>query len=151
MQPFERPFPFATGPKRSANGGEKNFFIRGAEPTPQAVLRRVNPCQSLSNRFFAQGRYYTRASAYRKRRRFKHFWPISLSSRAVLAIKGQGLLPGLSKSTLSCIDGVCVHRRPPTIRPTSRGRRDLPRKKCAFWTRWRPVPVKKTSITRGPQ
>ena len=42
-------------------------------------------------------------------------------------------------------------RRLPTTRPTPRDLQEpiYPRKKCAIWTRWRPVPVK-TSITRGP-
>ena len=43
-------------------------------------------------------------------------------------------------------------RRLPTTRPTSRGHLEpiYPRKKCAIWTRWRPVPVKNANYPRAP-
>ena len=43
-------------------------------------------------------------------------------------------------------------RRLPTTRPTPRGLQEpiCPRKKCAIWTRWRPVPVKNVNYPRAP-
>ena len=43
-------------------------------------------------------------------------------------------------------------RRLPTTRPTPRDLQELicPRKKCAVWTRWRPVPVKNVNFSRAP-
>ena len=42
------------------------------------------------------------------------------------------------------------HRRLPTTRPTPRDHQEpiYPRKKCAIWTRWRPVPVKNVIDTQ---
>ena len=44
------------------------------------------------------------------------------------------------------------HRRLPTTRPTPGGLQEpiCPRKKCAIWTRWRPVPVKNVNYPRAP-
>ena len=44
------------------------------------------------------------------------------------------------------------YRRSPTTRPTPRGLQEpiCPRKKCAIWTRWRPVPVKNVNYPRAP-
>ena len=44
-------------------------------------------------------------------------------------------------------------RRLPTTRPTPRGLQEPipPRKKCAIWTRWRPVPVKNVNYPRPPR
>ena len=43
-------------------------------------------------------------------------------------------------------------RRLPTTRPTPRDHQEptCPRKKCAIWTRWRPVPVKNVNYPRAP-
>jgi hypothetical protein len=43
-------------------------------------------------------------------------------------------------------------RRLPTTRPTPRGLQEpiCARKKCAIWTRWRPVPVKNVNYPRAP-
>ena len=43
-------------------------------------------------------------------------------------------------------------RRLPTTRPTPRDRQEpiCPRKKCAIWARWRPVPVKNVNYPRAP-
>ena len=43
-------------------------------------------------------------------------------------------------------------RRLPTTRPTPRDLQEpiCPRKKCAIWTRWRPVPVKNVNYPRAP-
>ena len=44
-------------------------------------------------------------------------------------------------------------RRLPTTRPTPRGLQEpiCPRKKCAIWARWRPVPVKNVNYPRAPR
>jgi len=44
------------------------------------------------------------------------------------------------------------HRRLPTTRPTPRGLQEpsYPRKKCAIWARWRPVPGKNANYLRAP-
>jgi hypothetical protein len=59
----------------------------------------VNPCQTgLPG--VAKGRYYTRASAYAACAGASSiFGRFLLAARGALAIKGQGLLPGLSEST----------------------------------------------------
>ena len=43
-------------------------------------------------------------------------------------------------------------RRLPTTRPTPRDLQEpiCPRKKCAIWARWRPVPVKNVNFSRPP-
>ena len=45
------------------------------------------------------------------------------------------------------------HRGPPDPRPIPEGVREpiCPRKKCAIWTRWRPVPVKNANYPRPPR
>ena len=44
------------------------------------------------------------------------------------------------------------YRRLPTTGPTPRDLQEpfYPRKKCAIWTRWRPVPVKNGNYPRAP-
>ena len=44
-------------------------------------------------------------------------------------------------------------KRLPTTRPTPRDVQEpiCPRKKCAIWTRWRPVPVKNVNYPRPPR
>ena len=44
------------------------------------------------------------------------------------------------------------YRRLPTTRPTPRDLQEpiCPRKKCAIWTRWCPVPVKNANYPRAP-
>ena len=44
------------------------------------------------------------------------------------------------------------YRRLPTNGPTPRGLQEpiYPRKKCAIWARWRPVPVKNVNYPRAP-
>ena len=72
--------------------------------------------------------------------------------RGALAVLGQGLLPGLSESTRLLHRWRMRHRRLPTTRPTPRGLQEpiYPRKKCAIWTRWRPVPGKNVNYRRAP-
>ena len=45
------------------------------------------------------------------------------------------------------------HRRLPITRPTPRDLQEpiCPRKKCAIWARWRPVPVKNVNYPRAPR
>ena len=112
----------------------------------------VESCQSLPNRS-PGGRIgsvlYTCKRLRRMRRRFKHFWPKSLSRQRSFSKFRAGL--GSETSRL-------LHRwrkrrrRLPTTRPTPRGRPEpiCPRKKCAIWARWRPVPVKNVNYPRPP-
>ena len=62
------------------------------------------------------------------------------------------MLPGLSKSTRLPHRRRMRCRRLPTTRHTSRGLQEpiCPRKKCAIWARWRPVPVKNVNYSRAP-
>ena len=99
----------------------------------------VESCQSLPNRS-PGGRIgsvlYTCKRLRRMRRRFKHFWPKSLSRQRSFSKFWAGL--GSETSRL-------LHRwrkrcrRLPTTRPTPRGLQEpiCPRKKCVIWTRWR--------------
>ena len=112
----------------------------------------VESCQSLPNRS-PGGRIgsvlYTCKRLRRMRRRFKHFWPKSLSRQRSFSKFRAGL--GSETSRL-------LHRwrkrcrRLPTTRPTPRGLQEpiCPRKKCAIWTRWRPVPGKNANYLRAP-
>ena len=85
----------------------------------------------------------------RMRRRFKHFWPKSLSRQRSFSKFWAGL--GSETSRL-------LHRwrkrcrRLPDTRPTPRGHQEpiCPRKKCAIRTRWRLVPVKNVNYQRAP-
>ena len=62
------------------------------------------------------------------------------------------MLPGLSKSTRLPHRRRMRCRRLHTTRPTSRGLQEpiCHHKKCAIWTRWRPVPVKNVNYPRAP-
>ena len=150
--------PFVHGPKRSMGHflrAEKgNFLIRGSRRPMGMAPAPVESCQSLSNRC-PWGRLgsvlYTCTRLHRIRRRFKHFWSISLSRPLGLAIFWPLFAFKLSGSTRPPHRRRMRYRRLPTTRPTPRDRHEpiCRRKKCAIWTRWRPVPVK-YAITRGP-
>ena len=85
--------PFANSSKRSMGhvlGAEKGNFLFAAEGALRSVAAApVESCQSLPNRC-PWGRLgsvlYTCNRLRRIRRRFKHFWPISLSRPLGLAI-----------------------------------------------------------------
>ena len=113
-------------------------------------------CQSLPGRC-PWGRpgsvLYTCNRLHRIRRRFNHFWSISLTSPqrnsnflALSAFRSLG-------STRLSHRWRMRYRRLPTTRPTPRDRQEpiCPRKKCAIWTRWRPVPVKNVNYLRAPK
>ena len=72
--------------------------------------------------------------------------------RGALAIKRPILLSGLSESTRLPHRCRMRCRGLPTTTPTSRGLHEpiSPRKKCAIWTRWRPVPGKNANYLRAP-
>jgi hypothetical protein len=86
---------------------------------------------------------------HRTRRRLQHILANSLSRQRSFSKFRAGL--GSETSRL-------LHRwrkrcrRLPTTRPTPRGLQEpiCPRKKCAIWTRWRPVPVKNVNYPRAP-
>jgi hypothetical protein len=68
------------------------------------------------------------------------------------AFLGQGLLLELPESTRLPHRRRMRRRRVPTTRSTPRDLQGpiCPRKKCAIWTRWRPVPVKNVNYPRAP-
>ena len=138
--------------------GAKKLISKFAalRPTSHKVAAPAESCQSLLGRR-PRGRLgsvlYTCTRLHRIRRRFKHFWSsISLSSPqrnsnflALFAFK-------LSGSTRPPHRRRMRYRRLPTTRPTPRDRQEpiCPRKKCAIWARWRPVPVKNVNYPRAP-
>ena len=137
-------------------GPKKVFLVsrcgggRGHRPALPA-----ESCQSLSNRS-PRGRLgsvlYTCKRLRRMRRRFKHFWPISLSSPRGHSNIRPILLPGLSESPRLLQRWRVRRRRLLTTRPTPRALQEpiYPRKKCAIWTRWRSVPGKNANYLRAP-
>ena len=112
----------------------------------------VESCRSLPKRS-PWGRLgsvlYTCTRLRRMRRRFNHFWSISLSRQRSFSKFRAGL--GSETSRL-------LHRwrkrcrRLPTTRPTPRGLQEpiCPRKKCVIWTRWCLVSVKYVNYPRAP-
>ena len=112
-------------------------------------------CQSLPNRS-PWGRLgsvlYTCKRLRRVRRRFNHFWSISLSRPLGLAIFWPRFGSRASETTRPPHRRRMRCRRLPTTRPTPRGLQEpiCPRKKCAIWTRWRPIPVKNVNYPRAP-
>ena len=115
----------------------------------------VESCQSLPKRS-PWGRpgsaLYTCNRLHRISRRFKHFWPISLSSPRGFSNIRPILLPGPSESPRLLQRWRVRRRRLLTTRPTPRALQEpiYPRKKCVIWTRWRPVPVKNVNYPRAP-
>ena len=115
----------------------------------------VESCQSLPGRC-PWGRLgsvlYTCNRLHRMRRRFNHFWSISLSSPRSFGFFWPSLLPELSESTRLLHRWLVRYRRLPTTRPTPRGLQEpiCHHKKCAIWARWRPVPVKNVNYPRPP-
>ena len=115
----------------------------------------VESCQSLPGRC-PWGRLgsvlYTCNRLHRMRRRFNHFWSISLRSPRSFSFFWPSLLPEPSESTRPPHRWRVRYRRLPTTRPTLRDRQEpiYIRKKCAIWTRWRPVPVKNVNYPRAP-
>ena len=101
----------------------------------------------------ALGRQWSRASAYTACAGASSNFGRNLSAlRAVLAALAQGLLSEPSETTRLLHQWRKRHRRLPTTRPTPRDLQEpiCPRKKCAIWTRWRPVPVKNVNYPRAP-
>ena len=90
-----------------------------------------------------------RKRLHRTRRRFKHILANSLSRQRSFSKFRAGL--GSETSRL-------LHRwrkrcrRLPNTRPTPRALQEpiYPRKKCAIWARWRPVPGKNANDPRAP-
>ena len=113
----------------------------------------VESCQSPPNRS-PWGRLgallYTHKRLHRMRRRFQH---ISTNSLISAAHKTMNSLAMASRALGAPKNRGMRHRRLPTTRPTPRGLQELicPRKKCAIWTQWRPVPVKNVNYPRAPR
>ena len=112
----------------------------------------VESCQSLPQRS-PWGRLgsvlYAVSRLQRMRRRFEELSAHSLTtpshwSMNYLAMASRAL-GGPKRRRMR-------RRRLPTTRPTPRGLQEpiYPRKKCAIWTRWRPVPVKNVNYPRAP-
>jgi len=95
---------------------------------------------------------YTCKRLRRMRRRFKHFWSISLSSPRRFSMNYLAMASTPSESTRLSHRWRMRYRRLPTNRPTSRKLQEpsYSRKKCAIWARWRPVPVKNVNYPRAP-
>ena len=153
---------FANGPKRSAGhvlGAEKGIFlIRGRGRRHDLWRPRlwnpVNPCpKQVSLGSPRVGTIHAQAPT-------PHAPPLqafladflSADTQAFSPRLGQGLLPGLSESSRLPHRWRMRYRRLPTTRPTPEGVQEpiCPRKKCAIWTRWRPVPVKNVNYPRAP-
>ena len=113
-------------------------------------------CQSLPKRS-PWGRLgsvlYTCKRLHRIRRRFNHFGRFLSAARRGIATFGQGLLPKPSETTRLPHRWRMRYRRLPTTRTTSRDLQEPTciRKKCAIWTRWRPVPVENANYPRPPR
>ena len=109
-------------------------------------------CQSLPKRC-PWGRLgsvlYTCKRLHRTRRRFQH---ISANSLISAAHKTMNSLAMASRALGAPKNRRMRYRRLPTTRPTPRHVQEPihPRKKCAIWTRWRPVPVKNVNYPRPP-
>ena len=133
-------------------GRKRNFFnSRRRCHDGQLAAAPVESCQSLPKRS-PWGRLgsvlYTRKRLRRMRRRFKHFWPISLSTPTYHSMN---YLTIASRALGCCIDGVCGtgdYPLPDLPRETSRSR-SAPTKSVQFGPDGDPFPSK-TSITRGP-
>jgi hypothetical protein len=108
-------------------GSPRVGTIHAQPPTPHAP-----PLQAFLADFSQHGRFLSAAHG----------------AKAALA---KVLLSGLSESTRLLHRRRMRCRRLPTTRPNPEGDREpiCTRKKCAIWTRWRPVTVK-YAITRGP-
>ena len=137
-------------------GPKKEIFQFAAEGALRSMAAApAKTCQSLPKRC-PWGRpgsaLYTCNRLHRISRRFKHFWPISLSSPRGHSNIRPILLPGLSESPRLLQRWRVRRRRLPTTIPTPRGLQGpiCHRKKCAIWTRWRPVPVKNVNFSRPP-
>ena len=156
MQPFEYPSVryWSKEIDGALPGGRKTKFFNSR----RRGRRRHRPaapaesCQSLPKRS-PWGRLgsvlYTCKRLHRMRRRFQHISANSLSSAAH---KTMNSLDGFRGSrTVASWRKRC--RRLPTTRPTPRGHQEpiCPRKKCAIWARWRPVPGKNVNYPRAPR
>ena len=130
---------FATGPKRSIGhllGAETGFFFYSRQTVRhgQMAAAPVESCQSLPGRC-PWGRLgsvlYTCNRLHRMRRRFNHFWSISLSSPRSISIFWPSLLPEPSESTRPPHRWRMRCRSLPTTRPTPTGLQEpsWPRKK----------------------
>ena len=137
-------------------GTEKgNFLIRGDDGAMSMAAAPVESCQSLSNRS-PWGRLgsvlYTCKRLRCVRRRFNHFWSISLSRPLALAIfRPRFCFQSSPRALGRRIDDVCGagdHPPPDLPRETSTGR-SAPEKSVQFGPDGDPFPSK-TSITRGP-
>ena len=148
--------PFANGPKRSMGhflGADKrNLFIAATmQPWSMAdapvesgpFVARRSPGDRLGSYVYMVSRLH------RMRRRFEGLSANSLntpshSSMNYLAMASRAL-GGPKRRRMR-------RRRLPTTRPTPRDLQEpiCPRKKCAIWTRWRPVPVKNVNYPRPP-
>ena len=137
--------------------GPKRKFFNSRPRAPYCLWRPrlwnpVNPCQTgLPG--VAQGRYYTRASAYTAcAAASSNFGRFLSADHSALAVIAQGLLSEPSGSSRLPHRWRMRCRRLPTTRPSPRGLQEpiYPRKKCAIWARWRPVPVKNVNYPRAP-
>ena len=149
---------FDTGPKRSMGhvlGGEKKKFLIRDIDGPAMTAAPMESCRFAARRS-PWGRFGSAVVAckrlHRTRRRFKHILANSLSRQRSFT-KFRADLGSETSRLLGRWHKRC--RRLPNTRPTPTALQEsiYPRKKCAIWARWRPVPgknVNKKSKYFGP-
>ena len=138
-------------------GTEKgNFLIRGDDGAMSMAAAPVESCQSLSNRS-PWGRLgsvlYTCKRLHRVRRRFKHFWSISLSRPLRLGIFRAGLASRAlgeretAASMAYAVQATTHHQTYPERPPGA----ELPPKKVCNLDPMAPRSRKKRQLPEGPQ
>ena len=125
----------ATMPPWSHGGrASGNLSIRG----PEVSLRSIGLVLYMVSRL------------HRMRRRFEG---LSANSLITAARSAMNYLAMASRALGGPERRRMRRKRLPTTRPTPRGLQGpiCPRKKCAIWTRWRPVRVKNVNYLRPPR
>ena len=133
-------------------GAKKIFFLIRDIDGPAMTAAPMESCRFAARR--SPGVRFGSAVVackrlHRTRRRLQHILANSLSRQRSFSKFRAGL--GSETSRL-------LHRwrkrcrRLPNTRPTPRALQEpiYPRKKCAIWTRWRPVPGKNVNYRRAP-
>ena len=133
-------------------GRKRIFFNSRLMPRGAVVAAPVESCQSVVLRSpwgrLGSGLYMV-SRLHRMRHRIQHILANSLSIATHLSMN---YLAMASRALGGPQARRMRYRRLPTTRPTSRGLQEpiCPRKKCAIWARWRPVPVKNVNYPRAP-
>ena len=133
-------------------GAKKIIFLIRDIDGPTMTAAPVESCRFVARRS-PWGRFGSAVVAckrlHRTRRRLQHILANSLSIATHLSMNYLAMasraLGGPKRRRMR-------YRRLPTTRPTPRGLQEpiCPRKKCAIWARWRPVPGKNVNYPRAP-